>query len=135
MKLIALILLCTSLALVAIACTESVAPPTNSPAPSAGAPKATPAAPADPQVTARINYAKNCETCHGPSGEGGVVKVDGKDIKIPSLKAAHAIKQTDDHIAKMISEGEEAMPSFKDKMKPDEITELVKFVRKEFQGK
>ena len=35
----------------------------------------------------------------------------------------------------MITNGEEEMPAFKDKMKPEEIAALVKFVRKEFQGK
>jgi menaquinol-cytochrome c reductase cytochrome b/c subunit len=128
------LLLCAFLVLTAAACTESVAP-TNSPAPIAGAPKVPAATPADPIAVARVNYAKNCEACHGPGGEGGVVKVDGKEIKIPSLKAEHAIKKTDDRIVKMITDGEEAMPAFKDKMSAAEITELVKFVRKEFQGK
>jgi mono/diheme cytochrome c family protein len=35
----------------------------------------------------------------------------------------------------MISNGEEEMPSFKDKMSQQEIADLVKFVRKNFQGK
>ena len=54
---------------------------------------------------------------------------------MPSLKAEHAIKHTDDQITKMITNGEEAMPAFKDKLTPAEIADLVKFVRKEFQGK
>jgi len=35
----------------------------------------------------------------------------------------------------MITNGEEAMPSFKDKMSQQEIGDMVKFVRKNFQGK
>jgi mono/diheme cytochrome c family protein len=35
----------------------------------------------------------------------------------------------------MITNGEEAMPAFKNKLKPEEITDLVKFVRKQIQGK
>ena len=63
------------------------------------------------------------------------MKVDNKQIKVPSLKAAHAVKHTDDEITQKITNGEEAMPPFKDKMTPAEIADLVRFVRKEFQGK
>jgi mono/diheme cytochrome c family protein len=35
----------------------------------------------------------------------------------------------------MITNGEEDMPAFKDKMSAPEIAEMVRFVRKEFQGK
>jgi mono/diheme cytochrome c family protein len=133
MKLVALTLFCISITLISLACTESVAP-TNSPAPVGGAPAyGSPAAPAD--ATAKVNYAKNCESCHGANGEGGVVKIEDKDVKIPSLKSDHAMKRTDERMIKIISEGDEEMPPFKDKMTPAEITDLVKFVRKEFQGK
>jgi mono/diheme cytochrome c family protein len=35
----------------------------------------------------------------------------------------------------MITNGEEAMPAFKAKMSQQEIADMVKFVRKNFQGK
>ena len=128
--------MCVAIALVVSACTET--PTTTSTNTSRAA--ASPAAPAatatpDPLATARANFAKNCEGCHGPKGEGGLVKVDNKQIKVPSLNADHAIKHTDDQIAKMITNGEEEMPPFKDKMSQQEIADMVKFVRKEFQGK
>jgi len=63
------------------------------------------------------------------------VKVEGKQIRVPSLKRDHALKHTDEQLVETITKGEEDMPSFKDKLKPEEIAELVKFVRKEFQGK
>jgi len=133
MKLISLALTCVAIALVAFACTETATPTNTNTARTAASPAAT--ATPDPLATARANYAKNCEGCHGPNGEGGLVKVDNKQIKVPSLKAEHAIKHTDDQIAKMITNGEEEMPAFKDKMNQQEIGDLVKFVRKEFQGK
>jgi mono/diheme cytochrome c family protein len=34
----------------------------------------------------------------------------------------------------MITNGEEEMPAFKDKMSQAEIADMVKFVRKEFSG-
>jgi mono/diheme cytochrome c family protein len=139
MKLISLALLCVAigtLALAGSACTETVTPANTNTARTAASP-AGPAAAAtpDPLARAQVNYAKNCEPCHGPNGEGGPVKVDNKTIKVPSLKADHAIKHTDDQITKMITNGEEAMPAFKDKMSQQEIADMVKFVRAHFQGK
>ncbi|HJP90829.1 MAG TPA: cytochrome c [Pyrinomonadaceae bacterium] len=132
MKLISFVLACIALTLIAVACTETVTP-TNTSTPTSAAPAAS--ASVDEFPTARANYTKNCEPCHGPNAEGGLVKVDNKRIKVPSLKAGHAIKHTDEQITKMITNGEEAMPAFKDKMKPEEIAEMVGFVRKNFQGK
>ena len=138
MKLIALALTCVAIALVAIACTETATPTNTNTNTSSTA--ATPAAPSpspsvDPLATARANYEKNCEACHGEDGTGGLVKVENKQIKVASLKSNHAIKHTDEQLAKVITGGEEEMPAFKDKLKPEEITELVRFVRKNFQGR
>jgi mono/diheme cytochrome c family protein len=137
MKLIALALTCVAIAMVAIACTET-ATPTNTNTNTSRA--ATPATPSpspsvDPIAAARANYTKNCEACHGENGTGGLVKVENKQIKVASLKADHAIKHTDDQLAKVITSGEEEMPAFKDKLSQQEITDLVRFIRKEFQGK
>lgn len=133
MKLIALALACIAIALVA-ACTETVTP-TNTPSASAPTAAPSPTAPPDPLATARVNYAKHCEACHGPEGVGGLVKVEDKQIKVASLKAPGVVRHTDEKLAKVITGGEEAMPAFKDKMSQAEIRDLVTFVRKEFQGK
>lgn len=135
MKRTALALTCIAISIIITACTET-ATPTNTSSTRPAAPAApTATATPDELAIARTNYAANCEACHGPSGEGGLVKVENKQIKVPSLKAEHAVKHTDEQITKMITDGEEAMPSFKAKLKPEEIAGLVKFVRKEFQGK
>jgi mono/diheme cytochrome c family protein len=136
MKRIALALTCVTISLIAIACTETATPTNTSTSRTTASPAApAPTAPVDEFAAARANYAKNCEACHGPTAEGGLVKVDNKQIKVPSLKAEHAIKHTDEQITKMITSGEEAMPSFKDKMTAEEIAAMVRFVRKEIQGK
>ena len=134
MKLLATALACVALSMVIIACTEN-ASPTNNARPTAAASPANAASPVDEFATARANYQKNCEGCHGETGEGGLVKVENKRIKVPSLKADHALKHTDEQITKMITNGEEEMPSFKDKMSAAEISDMVKYVRKHFQGK
>ena len=136
MKQVSLALTCIALALVAFACTET-ATPTNTSTPTTAASPAPPAptTPPDPLAAARSNYARNCEACHGPEGVGGLVKVEDKQIKVASLKSPSAIRHTDEQLAKMITNGEEAMPAFKDKLTAQEIQALVSFIRKEFQGK
>lgn len=136
MKLISLVLTCVAIALFSIACTETTTT-TNAPSAARTASPAapTPAASVDEFAAARVIYAEQCEACHGPTGEGGPVKVENKQIKVPSLKADHAIKHTDAELTKIITGGEEAMPSFKDKLTGEQITMMVRFVRKNFQGK
>ena len=136
MKLTLFTLSCFVLALIAIGCTET-ASPTNTAAPRTAASPATPAASpaADEFAHAREIYSKNCEACHGPNAEGGLAKVDNKQIKVPSLKSEHAIKHDDAKLTKMITNGEEEMPSFKSKLTPDEISLMVRYIRTVLQGK
>jgi mono/diheme cytochrome c family protein len=133
MKSIRLTLLCALVALLTFACTEGT-PPTN--LTTTPAATASPAATATPDefAAARANYKKNCESCHGEKAEGGIVKVDNKKLKVPSLKSGHAIHHPDADLVKKINTGGDGMPAFKDKLKPEEIQELVRLVRKEFQG-
>ena len=136
MKRISLALTCLAIVMAAIACTETATPTTTNTSRAGASPAAaSPTATVDALAAARTNYGKHCEACHGPKGEGGLVKVENKQIKVASLKADHAIKHTDEKLAKTITTGEEEMPAFKDKMSQQEIADIVKFVRKEFQGK
>ena len=135
MKLIALALMCVAIGLVASACTETATPTNTNTSRAAASPAApSPAASVDEFATARANYQKHCEACHGESATGGLVKVDNKQIKVPSLKADHAIKHTDEKITKMITNGEEEMPAFKDKLSQQEIATMVRYIRKQIQG-
>jgi mono/diheme cytochrome c family protein len=136
MKLISLALTCVAIALLVSACTETATPTNTNTSRAAASPAApAPTASVDEFATARANYAKHCEACHGPEATGGLVKVEKKQIKVPSLKADHAKKHSDEEINKLINGGHEEMPAFKDKMSQQEIADLIKFVRKEFQGK
>ena len=135
MKLISLALTCVAIALIATACTETATPTNTNTNTARGASPAapSPAASVDALATAHANYQKNCEGCHGPTGEGGLVKVDNKQIKVASLKSDHARKHTDDQLIKVITTGEEEMPSFKDKMSAPEIADMVKLIRRDYQ--
>jgi mono/diheme cytochrome c family protein len=84
---------------------------------------------------ARGNYAKNCAACHGEQGDGGLVKIDDKKLKVPSLKEGHALKHDDADYVDQIEKGGDGMPKFKDKLSADEINAVVRFIRHEFQGK
>jgi mono/diheme cytochrome c family protein len=104
-------------------------PQRTTPSPAASTP--TP----DELAAARANFKKNCEPCHGETGEGGLVKIDDKRLKVPSFKAEHALKHTDEQFVKQITNGGDGMPKFKDKLTPAEINDLVRFIRHQFQGK
>ena len=103
--------------------------PTGSPAIAATA------AMQDELASARSNFQKHCVVCHGDKGEGGLVTHEGKKFKVPTLKSGHALDHPDDRLAKQIREGDDDMPAFEDKLSAQEITDLVRFIRKEFQGK
>lgn len=103
-------------------------PNANSNSPTA---KATP----DEFAATRASYEKNCKLCHMENGEGGPVKLDdGTKLKVPSLREGHALKHPDADFVKQISKGGDGMPAFGDKLKPEEINDMVRFVRHEFQA-
>jgi len=78
---------------------------------------------------------KNCKECHGEKGDGGPVKLeDGTRLKVPSLREGHALRHPDSDFLKQITKGGDGMPAFKDKLKPEEIDDLIRFIRHEFQG-
>ena len=100
-----------------------------------------PSTAASPQTTAaadefaaiRTVFKDNCSKCHGETGGGGRVQIEGREIKVPNLTGAHARKPTDERLAAKITNGDDEMPAFKDKLTPEQIQELVRFIRKEFQ--
>jgi mono/diheme cytochrome c family protein len=89
----------------------------------------------DEFAVARANYAKHCSACHGDEGKGGIVKVDKTKLKVPSLREGHATTHPDEKLVKQITNGGDGMPKFSEKLSPEEINAMVRFVRHEFQGK
>jgi len=97
------------------------------------APTTTASSTPDEFASARGSFDKNCKVCH-TNGEGGPVKLDdGTKIKVPSLREGHALRHSDDEVFKQISKGGDGMPGFADKLKAEEINDLVKFIHHEFQ--
>jgi cytochrome c6 len=83
------------------------------------------------------NWGNNCAKCHGADGKGQT-KV-GKKLELKDYTdAAVQAKMTDEEMTKAISEGifdkgKERMKSYKAELSPEEIKDLVAFVRK-FKG-
>jgi mono/diheme cytochrome c family protein len=137
MTFVRLALLVVATALFVIACNKPDTATTNQTPPTIAGPAATPAnAAADELATARTNFTKNCAGCHGDDGTGGPRKLDnGKTLKVPSLREGHALNHKDEDFVKQITNGGDGMPKFGDKLSREEIIDLVRFIRKEFQGK
>jgi mono/diheme cytochrome c family protein len=144
MKFVKLTFVIAAIALFALACGETSTnnqtanvnkpgtsvPPGNTNANAAN----TNAAPTDELAAARANYAQFCTFCHGEQGDGGLKEIEGKKLKVPSLKQGHALTHTDEQLIKTVSNGDDGMPAFKERLKPEQIKDLVRFVRREFQG-
>lgn len=98
-------------------------------------PKASPAATVDEFAATRAIFEKDCVKCHQKTGTGGPVKLeDGTKLKVPSFREGHALRHPNSDFVKQISKGGDGMPAFKDKLSPQEIDDLVRFIRHEFQG-
>ena len=90
----------------------------------------------DELAEARAIYLETCVKCHKEDGSGGEATFQGKKVKVPSYKSPGAIKASDDKLYDYIANGEEGeMPAFKDRLSEAQMRDLVKFIRREFQGK
>ncbi len=92
---------------------------------------------ADEFASTRKIYAESCVKCHKANGSGGVTVIEGRNIKAPNLTSDRQKGKPDSEYIDTIENGaeDEGMPAFKGKISDDEIKNLVKYIRKEFQGK
>jgi cytochrome c551 len=139
MKLAKLAIIVVAVALFAIACGDSTS--TNQtaniggtqPTPAA-TPKATATATPDELAEAKATYTQVCAACHQDKGEGGMVKIEDKRLKVPSLLEGHGLTHTDAEFAKQIANGGDGMPAFKDRLNEKQINNLVRFIRRDIQA-
>ncbi len=71
-------------------------------------------------------FKTNCAECHGANGEG--------TKKGLSFLKGHALDHSEEDFIRRVTDGkDDKMPAFKDKLTPEEIIEVVKFVQTEIQ--
>jgi mono/diheme cytochrome c family protein len=79
-----------------------------------------------PADAARI-FKTNCALCHGTDGSGNTGV--GKSVHAPDLRSDETQKQSDAALIEVITKGRGKMPAFGAKLKPDDITKLVAYIR------
>jgi mono/diheme cytochrome c family protein len=72
-------------------------------------------------------YKANCVLCHAPDGSGS--SVSGKALKAKDLRLDEVQKKSDVELVEVIAQGKGKMPAFGKKLKPDEVKQLVAFIR------
>jgi cytochrome c6 len=78
-------------------------------------------------------YKTNCVLCHAADGSGG--SPSGKALGAKDLRSELAQKKTDAELAETITQGKGKMPAFGKKLKPEDITKLVAYIRALPKGK
>jgi mono/diheme cytochrome c family protein len=79
------------------------------------------------QGDAETNYKMKCAACHGPDGVGATPA--GKALSIHDFHSPDVAKETDAQLTDIITNGKNKMPKYGDKLKPQEIKDLVAYVR------
>jgi mono/diheme cytochrome c family protein len=140
MKLAKLVIVALAITLFAVACGDSTGTNQTANTGTTGNTQATPAA--SPKATAtpdelaeaKTTYTQICASCHQDKGEGGMVKLEGKRLKVPSLLEGHGLTHTDAEFAKQIADGGDGMPAFKDRLNAEQINNLVRYIRRDIQA-
>lgn len=80
-----------------------------------------------PQDAGAGLYKVKCAVCHGADGKGETPM--GKANKLRDLGAADVQKQSDTELTVIIENGKGKMPPYGNSLKPDQLKELVAYLR------
>jgi mono/diheme cytochrome c family protein len=72
-------------------------------------------------------YKANCVLCHSADGSGD--NATGKAMHAKDLRSDEVQKQSDTELSDAITKGKGKMPAFGAKLKPDDVTNLVAYIR------
>jgi cytochrome c6 len=72
-------------------------------------------------------YKTKCSACHAANGAGDTML--GENLKLRSLASPEVQNQSDDALASIISKGKNRMPGYGRKLSPQQISEVVKYMR------
>ena len=73
-------------------------------------------------------FKSKCAMCHAEDGSGN--SPAGKALKAKDLRSQETQSKSDAEISDVITKGRNKMPAFGQKLKPDQIQELVTYVRR-----
>lgn len=76
---------------------------------------------------AAANYKAKCSVCHGVDAKGDTPV--GKKMGIKDLASPDVQNMSDADLTAAIADGKNKMPSYKKSLKPDQIKELVAYIR------
>jgi mono/diheme cytochrome c family protein len=85
------------------------------------------ATPVPGQTPGESLYKTKCAVCHGPDGKGETAV--GKANKLRDLGSTDVQKQSDDELGGIIGNGKGKMPAYGKSLKPEQIKELVAYIR------
>src|SRR5216684_4037718 len=72
-------------------------------------------------------YKTNCVLCHAADGSGN--SPSGKALGAKDLRSDVVQKKSDAELAEVITQGKGKMPAFGKKLKPEDISKLVAYIR------
>lgn len=79
------------------------------------------------QSAAETLYKGKCAMCHGADGKGDTPV--GKKMGAHDFTSADVQKQTDEQLTDTIAKGKNKMPGYEKSLKPEQIKDLVGFIR------
>jgi cytochrome c6 len=82
---------------------------------------------------AAVTYKAKCAMCHGADGKGETAA--GKKMGAHDFASADSQKLTDEELANAIAKGKNKMPAYEKSLKPDEIKDLIGYIRQLSKGK
>ena len=72
-------------------------------------------------------YKGKCSACHGADGKGDTAM--GKKMGLRDFASPEVQKMSDDQLSTIIADGKDKMPSYKKSLKPEQVKDLVGFIR------
>lgn len=72
-------------------------------------------------------FKSKCVMCHGEDGSGSTPS--GKALKAKDLRSDEVQKNSDAELTDVITKGRNKMPAFGQKLNPDQIQQLVAYIR------
>jgi cytochrome c6 len=72
-------------------------------------------------------YKAKCAACHGADSKGETAM--GKKFGLRDLASPEVQKMSDDELTTIIADGKDKMPIYKKSLKPEQIRDLVGYIR------